>query len=244
MLKGKTAIITGASRGIGKAIALKFASCGANVAIIYAGNEQAALQVCHEAEEKGVSAATFRCNVENFTQVKQTVSDIKSLFGTIDILVNNAGITRDALVVMMKENDFDDVMNTNLKGAFNMVRHCSPVFIKNQKGKIINISSVAGIMGNAGQANYSSSKAGLIGLTKTIARELAPRNVCCNAIAPGIIQTDMTAGFTEDHPIMKRIPLGRMGKAEDIAELAAFLADDISDYITGEVIRVDGGMAI
>lgn len=244
MLKGKTAVITGASRGIGKAIALKLASGGANVALIYAGNEQAALEVCKEAENKGVKAAVFQCNVEDFAQVKQTVSDIKSLFGTIDILVNNAGITRDALVMMMKESDFDDVINTNLKGAFNMIRHCSPVFVKNKKGKIINISSISGIMGNAGQANYSASKAGLIGLTKTIARELAPKNVCCNAIAPGMIQTDMTADFSVEHPMIKQIPLGRIGRVEDVAELAAFLADDISDYITGEVIRVDGGMAI
>ncbi|SHJ56473.1 3-oxoacyl-[acyl-carrier-protein] reductase [Parasporobacterium paucivorans] len=244
MLKGKKAVITGASRGIGRAIALKFAEYGADVAIIYAGNEEAAQEVCKEAQAKGVDAKAFQCNVADFEEAKQTVAKIKEQFGTVDILVNNAGITRDGLIAMMKESDFDAVLDTNLKGAFNMIRHCTPIFMKNRKGKIVNMSSISGIMGNAGQANYSASKAGLIGLTKSVARELAARNVCCNAIAPGMIRTDMTADFSSDHPMIASIPMGRIGEVEDVAELAAFLAADISNYITGEVIRVDGGMAI
>ena len=169
---------------------------------------------------------------------------MKKAFPSVDILVNCAGITRDGLVAMMKEDQFDAVVNTNLKGTFNMIRQCTPIFMKNRHGKIINISSVAGLMGNPGQANYAASKAGVVGLTKSVARELASRNVCCNAIAPGMIQTDMTASFSEDDAIVQQIPLGRMGKPEEIAELAAFLAGNGSDYITGEVIRVDGGLAI
>lgn len=244
MLKGKKAIVTGASRGIGRAIALKLAEYGADIAVIYAGNEEAAAEVCREAEAKGVHAKAFQCNVADFEEAKQTVAAIKNEFGTVDILVNNAGITRDGLIAMMKESDFDAVLDTNLKGAFNMIRHCTPIFMKNRKGKIINISSISGIMGNPGQANYSASKAGLIGLTKSVARELAARNVCCNAIAPGMIRTDMTADFSPDHPMIASIPMGRIGEAADVAELAAFLAGDVSNYITGEVIRVDGGMAI
>ena len=159
-------------------------------------------------------------------------------------MVNNAGITRDKLILQLKENDFDDVVDINLKGAFNMIKHCATYLIKKRYGKIINVSSVSGIMGNAGQANYSASKAGIIGLTKSVARELAGRNVCCNAIAPGFIETDMTETFKDNEKILEAIPLSRMGKAEEVANLAFFLADETSDYITGEVIRVDGGMAI
>lgn len=244
MLDNKTAIITGGSRGIGRAIALKFAALGANVAIIYAGNETAAQAVCQEAAAQGVTAQAYRCDVADFQAVKETVAAIKKAFPSVDILVNCAGITRDGLVAMMKEAQFDAVVQTNLKGTFNMIRQCTPIFMKNHRGKIINISSVAGIMGNAGQANYAASKAGVIGLTKSIARELASRNVCCNAIAPGMIQTDMTADFSPEDPIVQQIPLGRMGQPEEIAELAAFLAGDGSNYITGEVIRIDGGLAI
>ena len=245
MLKGKTAIITGGSRGIGAAIAMKFASLGADVAIIYAGNHEAAAKVCEMCIEKyNVKAIAFCCDVANFDASKKTVADIKAKFGTVDVLVNNAGITRDGLIAAMKETDFDDVINVNLKGTFNMIRHCSSIFIKNRSGKIINISSVVGLTGNAGQANYSASKAGLIGLTKSVARELAGRNITCNAIAPGYIQTDMTKALDDTNPMATGIPLKRVGSPEDVAEAAAFLAGSCSDYITGETIRVDGGLAM
>ncbi|MEL4105701.1 3-oxoacyl-[acyl-carrier-protein] reductase [Oscillospiraceae bacterium WX1] len=244
MLNGKVAIITGASRGIGRAIALKFAELGADIAVIYAGNEEKAREVVEAARQKSVRAEAFQCNVADFNAVKETVEAVKNALGPVDILVNNAGITKDGLVMSMKEEAFDDVLDTNLKGAFNMIRHCCSMFVKKRSGKIINISSVAGLLGNPGQANYAASKAGLIGLTKSVARELASRNVCCNAIAPGFIRTDMTENITADNPLMAGIPLGRVGEAEEIAELAAFLAQDCSNYITGEVIRVDGGLAM
>lgn len=245
MLKGKTAIITGGSRGIGSAIAIKFASLGANIAIIYAGNHDAAMKVCEIcSEQHNVKVAAFLCNVANFNASKKAVSDIKAEFGTVDILVNNAGITRDGLIATMNEADFDDVLSTNLKGTFNMIRHCYPIFIRNRGGKIINISSVVGLMGNAGQANYAASKAGLIGLTKSVARELAGRNITCNAIAPGFIQTEMTQALEDKNPLVAGIPLKRVGTPENVAETAAFLAGSCSDYITGEVIRVDGGLAM
>lgn len=245
MLKGKTALVTGASRGIGRAIAIEYAMQGANVAIVYAGNEAAAQETCTVCMEQGVKAEIYKCNVADFEEVKATVAAVKQEFGTIDILVNNAGITKDGLLAMMKESDFDSVIDTNLKGAFNMIRNCCPIFIRNRGGKIINISSVSGIMGNAGQVNYSASKAGLIGLTKSVARELAARNITCNAIAPGFIGTDMTQGIaTEDNPLVASIPLGRIGKPEEVAKTAAFLAGEGASYITGEVIRVDGGMAM
>lgn len=244
MLNGKIALITGASRGIGRAIAVKFAGLGADIAVIYAGNEEKAQEVVTAARACGVRAEAFKCDVSDFTAVKATVDDVKSKLGPIDILVNNAGITKDGLIMSMKEEAYDAVLDTNLKGAFNMIRHCSPMLIKKKSGKIINISSVAGIMGNPGQANYSASKAGLIGLTKSVARELASRNICCNAIAPGFIQTDMTENITSDNPLMAHIPLGRVGLPEEIAELAAFLAQDCANYITGEVIRIDGGLAM
>ena len=241
-LKGKVALITGASRGIGKAITLKLASQGADVAIVYAGNAAMADQVCLLARESGVRAEAFQCDVSDFTAVKNTVEAVKQAFGTIDILINNAGITQDGLIMSMKEDAYDSVINVNLKGAFNMIRHCAAVFVKKRSGKIINISSVAGLMGNAGQSNYSASKAGLIGLTKSVARELASRNICCNAIAPGFIETDMAAGIGPDNPLMKAIPLGRVGMPEEVADLTAYLC--AADYITGEVIRIDGGLAI
>ncbi|MGM9521208.1 MAG: 3-oxoacyl-[acyl-carrier-protein] reductase [Oscillospiraceae bacterium] len=244
MLNGKTAIVTGGSRGIGRAIAVKLASLGADIAVIYAGNDAAAEEAKTECEEKGVRCETFKCDVADFAAVKETVAAVKAAFGTVNILVNSAGITRDGLLAMMKESDFDDVIAANLKGTFNMIKHCAPIFIRNKGGRIINISSVSGIMGNGGQANYSASKAGVIGLTKSAARELAARGITCNAIAPGFIKTDMTAGFDDSNPLVKSIPLGRMGSPEEVAELAAFLAGDGAAYITGEVIRVDGGMAI
>ncbi len=244
-LEGKTALITGASRGIGRAIALAFAKEGANLAVIYAGNAQAADEVCQQASLLGVQAKAYQCDVADFDRAKQTVQAVQKDFGGVDILVNNAGITRDGLVYTMKEADFDAVLDTNLKGAFNFIKHCYPIFVKKRAGKIINISSVSGLMGNGGQANYSASKAGLIGLTKSVARELAGRGICCNAIAPGFIETDMTAGIDkEENPLAGVIPLKRMGRPEEIAHLAVFLAGSGSDYITGEVIRVDGGLAM
>ena len=242
MLNGKVALVTGGSRGIGKAVALKLASLGADIAVVYAGSTDKAAEVCEQARAMGVRAEMFQCDVADFAAAKETVEAVKESLGTIDILVNNAGITRDGLIMSMKEDAFDAVLDTNLKGAFNMIRHCVSIFVKKRSGKIINVSSVAGIMGNAGQANYSASKAGLIGLTKSVARELASRNVCCNAIAPGFIKTDMTEDIDPEHPLMKAIPLGRVGLAEEVAELTAFLCT--ADYITGEVIRIDGGMAI
>ena len=245
MLNGKTALVTGGSRGIGRAIALKLASQGADIAVIYAAGAEKAQQVCDEITAMGRHAAAFQCDVADFAQVKQTVAAVKAEFGGVDILVNNAGITLDGLLAMMKESDYDDVVDTNLKGAFNFIRHCCPLMMKKRSGKIINITSVSGIIGNAGQANYAASKAGLIGLTKSTARELAVRGVCCNAIAPGFIATDMTAHeVAADNPLIAQIPLGRMGTPEEIAELAAFLAGPASDYITGQVIQIDGGLAM
>lgn len=242
MLKGKTAIITGGSRGIGAAIAAKFASLGVNLAVIYAGNQEAALVVCETCQaEYGVKAAAYRCNVADFHETKATVAAIRAEFGGVHILVNNAGITKDGLIPMMSETAFDMVLDTNLKGAFNMIRHCSGLFIRAKEGCIINISSVSGLMGNAGQCNYAASKAGLIGLTKSAAKELAPKGIRCNAIAPGFIHTDMTES-QETNPLLSMIPLGRMGKAEDVAEAAAYLA--AANYVTGEVLRVDGGIAM
>ena len=239
MLNGKTALVTGGSRGIGRAIALKLASQGADIAVIYAAGAEKAQQICDEITAMGRHAAAFQCDVADFAQVKQTVAVVKAEFGGVDILVNNAGIA------MMKESDYDDVVDTNLKGAFNFIRHCCPLMMKKRSGKIINITSVSGIIGNAGQANYAASKAGLIGLTKSTARELAVRGVCCNAIAPGFIATDMTAHeVAADNPLIAQIPLGRMGTPEEIAELAAFLAGPASDYITGQVIQIDGGLAM
>lgn len=242
MLKGKSAVITGASRGIGRAIALKLASEGVNVAILYAGNDEKAAQTVAECEALGVNAKQYKCNVADFEMCKATVDAVIADFGKVDILINNAGITRDKLMLAMSEDDFDDVCDINLKGAFNMIKHFYKHFAKNRSGKIINVTSVSGIMGNAGQANYSASKAGLIGLTKSVARELAGRNICCNAIAPGFVKTDMTEKISESNELMGMIPLKRMGEPEEVASLAAFLADN--DYITGEIIRIDGGLAM
>ncbi|WP_458862483.1 3-oxoacyl-[acyl-carrier-protein] reductase [Acidaminobacterium chupaoyuni] len=242
MLKGKIAVVTGGSRGIGAAIALKLAREGADIAVIYAGNREAAEKICGQcAAEYGVHAKAYCCDVADFEAVKQTVGEIKKEFGTVHILVNNAGITRDGLAAMMKEEDFDAVMDTNLKGAFHMIRHCIGMFLRNREGAIINIASVSGLLGNAGQCNYAASKAGLIGLTKSIAKELAPKGIRCNAVAPGFIQTDMTQTQTEN-PLLAQIPLGKMGQPEDVAEAVAYLA--AARYITGEVLRVDGGIAM
>lgn len=242
MLNGKVAIITGGSRGIGEAIAYELASQGAKIAVIYAGNRTAADKVCTTCRETyGVEAKAYQLDVSDFEAAKETVAEIKKKFGTAHILVNNAGITRDGLAAMMKEADFDAVLNINLKGAFNMIRHCTGLFLRNREGCIINISSVSGLIGNAGQCNYSASKAGLIGLTKSVAKELAPRGIRCNAIAPGFICTDMTEKQSEN-PLLKMIPLGKMGDPKDVAEAVVYLAK--AKYVTGEVLRVDGGIAM
>ena len=243
MIQGKTAIVTGGSRGIGAATAKKLASLGANIAVIYAGNEAAANAVCEECRAHGVKAEAFQCDVADFAQTKETVALIKEAFGTVDLLINCAGITRDKLLAMMREDDFDAVIATNLKGTWNMIRQCCGIFIRNKGGSIVNVSSVVGLTGNAGQSNYSASKAGIIGLTKSTAKELAAKNIRCNAVAPGFIATDMTKDLGgEDSLWLKMIPLARAGEAEEVAEAIVFLAD--AAYITGEVLRVDGGMAM
>ena len=242
MLKGKTAVVTGGSRGIGEAIAYKLASMGANIAVIYAGNASAAETVCEKCrQEYSVEAKAYRCNVTDFSAAKETAAKIKADFGTAQILVNNAGITRDGLLALMKEEDFDAVLGTNLKGAFNMIRHMTGLFIRAREGAIVNITSVAGMMGNAGQCNYSASKAGLIGLTKSVAKELAPKGIRCNAVAPGFIETDMT-GNQAANPLLNLVPLGKMGKPDDVADAVAYLVT--ANYVTGEVLRVDGGIAM
>ena len=244
MLKGKTAIVTGGSRGIGAAICKRFAEQGANIALRYAGNTQKAEETKAALQEMGVKAEAYQCNVADAEQVAAVCKQIIKDFGGADILVNNAGITKDKLVPMMKVPDFDSVVDTNLKGAFYMIKQLYPVFMKQKSGKIINISSVSGLMGNPGQTNYSASKAGLIGLTKSVAKELASRNVNCNAIAPGFVATDMTENLSENNALVDHIPMKRFAQPEDIANLALFLASDQSDYITGEVIRIDGGLAM
>ena len=241
MLSGKTALITGGSRGIGAAIARKFASMGANIAIVYAGNQEAAQSVCGQCESYGVKAVAYQCNVADYEEVKTTVAAVRKNFGSIEILVNSAGITRDGLIPMMSEAAFDAVLNTNLKGTFNMIRHVSGVMLRAKQGVIINLASVSGLMGNAGQCNYAASKAGVVGLTKSVAKELASKGIRCNAIAPGFIRTDMTLSQAEN-PMLAMIPLGRMGEAEEVAEAAAYLAT--ANYVTGEVLRVDGGIAM
>lgn len=243
-LNGKKAVVTGASRGIGAAIAKRLASEGVDVAIVYAGNTEAAESVAAQCQDEyGVQARCYRCNVSSFEETKELAAQLKKDFGTVNILVNNAGITRDGLIAMMKEEDFDTVIGTNLKGCFNMIRNCTSFFIRNRSGAIINISSVSGVMGNAGQANYSASKAGIIGLTKSVAKELSARGVTCNAVAPGFVETDMTKAMKTDmEAICKMIPLGRLAKPEDIADAVVFLAS--ADYITGEVLKVDGGIAM
>ena len=244
MLKGKTAIVTGGSRGIGAAICKRFAEQGANIALLYAGNTQKAEETKAALQEMGVKAEAYQCNVADAEQVAAVCKQIIKDFGGADILVNNAGITKDKLVPMMKVPDFDSVVDTNLKGAFYMIKQLYPVFMKQKSGKIINISSVSGLMGNPAQTNYSASKAGLIGLTKSVAKELASRNVNCNAIAPGFVATDMTENLSENNALVDHIPMKRFAQPEDIANLALFLASDQSDYITGEVIRIDGGLAM
>lgn len=246
MLEGKVALVTGASRGIGKGIAMALAGCGATVIVNYNGSKDRADQVVADIKESGGNAEAIGCNVSDYIACEEMVKEIVAKFGKVDILVNNAGITRDNLIMRMSEQDYDDVLNTNLKGAFNTMKHLTRSFLKNKSGKIINISSVSGVMGNAGQANYSASKAGLIGLTKSIARELSSRGICVNAVAPGFIETEMTKSMPEDvlEKAKGSIPLARVGAVDDIANTVLFLASEYANYITGQVICVDGGMSI
>lgn len=246
MLKGKTALITGGSRGIGRAIALALAAEGADVAVIYNGGESAARAVCEEAAQQGVKAVAYACNVADADQVPTVTAAILTEFGGVDILVNNAGITRDGLLSSMSEEDFVRVMEVNLGGAFHFTKSLYGHFLKKRSGRIINISSVSGLMGNPGQANYAASKAGLIGFTKSVAKELAGRGITCNAVAPGFIQTEMTGALPREKQdaIRQQIPLRRFGTPEDVARVVLFLAGEAGGYITGEVIRVDGGLYI
>lgn len=244
-LTGKTAIITGASRGIGKEIAMKFAKQGANIAFLHFMDEENAKQTQAELSELGVKVCGYECNVADFEACKAAFDKIIEDFGEVHILVNNAGITKDKLMLQMTESDFDAVIAVNLKGAFNMTKAVYQHFMKKRRGRIINMSSIVGLTGNAGQVNYSSSKAGLIGMTKSVAKELGSRNVTVNAIAPGFIKTDMTDAMPEKarEAALAAIPMKRMGQVDDIANLAVFLASDEASYISGEVIRVDGALA-
>jgi 3-oxoacyl-[acyl-carrier protein] reductase len=246
MLSGKVALVTGASRGIGRAVALELAKSGANVVVNYAGSEAKANEVVDEIKAMGREAIAMQANVASGDEVAAMVKETVSQFGSLDILVNNAGITRDNLIMRMKEDDWDAVINTNLKGVFNSTKAVSRQMMKQRNGRIINIASVVGICGNPGQANYVAAKAGVIGLTKTTAKEFAARNITVNAIAPGFIVTDMTDELTEEvkQEMLKQIPLTRFGKAEDIANAVTFLASDASGYITGQTIQVDGGMVM
>lgn len=246
MSEGKVAVVTGAARGIGKAIALELAKEGATVIVNYNGSAQKAASVVSEIEAMGGKAEAVQCNVADFEAAGAFLNGVVKKYGRIDILVNNAGITKDGLLMKMTEEDFDRVLNTNLKGCFNCIRHVSRQMIKQKGGRIISISSVSGVMGNAGQANYSASKAGIIGLTKSAARELASRGITVNAVAPGFVDTEMTQVLSEavKENAVSQIPLKAFGKPEDIAAAVAFLASDKAGYITGQVLCVDGGMAM
>lgn len=244
LLEGKTALITGASRGIGRAISLKFASEGANIAITNITEDVEFCEVCDECEKLGATVRRYVSNVANYNDSQRVADEVLKDFGSVDILVNNAGITRDTLLMIMTEEHWDQVLEINLKGVFNLTKAVIKPMMKQRKGSIINMSSVVGISGNAGQSNYSASKAGMIGFTKSIARELGARNIRCNAIAPGFILTEMTDKLKDEvkKEWTEKIPLKRGGTPDDVANAALFLASDMSDYITGQVIQVCGGM--
>lgn len=242
----QSAVVTGASRGIGRAIAVMLAKNGANVLINYSGNEQAAMETANECESYGVKIFVYKADVSKSEECKAMIDKAVEIFGRVDILVNNAGITRDKLMMAMKDEDFDSVINTNLKGTFNCMKAVSKIMMKQRYGRIINLSSVVGVRGNAGQSNYSASKAGVIGLTKSAAKELASRNITVNAVAPGMIQTDMTDVLPDKvkEAMLSGIPAGRVGTPEDIANAVAFFAAKEAEYVTGQIICVDGGMAV
>lgn len=244
LLDGKTALVTGATRGIGRAIALKFASEGADIAFTYRSQEEAALTLTAEIEAMGVRVKAYKSDAASFEDAHNVVTDAKETFGHIDILVNNAGITKDGLMMRMDEASWDAVIGTNLKSAFNFIHACTPIMARQRSGSIINMSSVVGVSGNAGQCNYSASKAGLTGLSKSIAKEMGPRGIRSNCIAPGFIATDMTGALPENlrQEWEKQIPLRRAGQPEDVAKVALFLASDLSSYVTGQVINCCGGM--
>lgn len=246
MLTGKNAIVTGSSRGIGRAIAIKLAELGANIILNYRNNVASVKEVIKEIETKGVKVMAIQGDVSNFEDAKKVVDEAKEKLGSIDILVNNAGITKDTLLMRMKEEDFDKVIEVNLKGVFNCTKNIVPIMMKQRSGRIINISSIVGLSGNAGQSNYAAAKAGIIGFTKSVAKEIATRGITVNAVAPGFISTDMTDVLSDKvkEEIKKNIPLRRIGEGKDIANTVAFLASDMGAYITGQVISVDGGMHI
>jgi 3-oxoacyl-[acyl-carrier protein] reductase len=246
MLQGKNALVTGASRGIGREIALELARQGANVAVNFSGNEAKAQQVVEEIKAIGRNAIKVQADVANETSVKEMVKEVIGEFGTLDILVNNAGVTRDNLLMRMKEEEFDQVINTNLKGVFVCTKAVTRQMMKQKAGQIINVSSIVGVSGNPGQANYVAAKAGVIGLTKTTAKELASRNIRVNAVAPGFISTDMTDALTDEQQagMLDMIPLGKLGKPEEVAKVVRFLASEDASYITGQTIHIDGGMVM
>jgi 3-oxoacyl-[acyl-carrier protein] reductase len=246
MLKNKVALVTGASRGIGKAIALTLAGYGAIVAVNYCGSKEKADEIVNQIKENGGTAVAYQADVADFDGVKTMFADITKEFGRIDILINNAGITKDNLILKMSEEEFDAVINTNLKGVFNCLKQASRIMLKQKEGRIINISSISGVVGNPGQANYCAAKAGVIGITKSLAKELGSRGITVNAVAPGYINTDMTAVLKDElkEKITELIPLRRLGEVEDIAETVAFLASDKASYITGQTIQVDGGLGM
>ncbi|ERK30771.1 3-oxoacyl-[acyl-carrier-protein] reductase [Clostridium intestinale] len=246
MLKGKTIIVTGANRGIGKAIALKLGKIGANVIVNYRSNEKEASEVVAEIKELGGEASMVKADVSKYQEAESLINEAKNIYGSIYGVVNNAGITKDTLILRMKEEDFDSVINTNLKGTFNCCKAATPHLIKARQGRIVNISSVIGLIGNVGQINYAASKAGILGVTKSLAKEIGARGITVNAVAPGFIESDMTEVLADKYKeeILKNIPLKKLGKAEDVANAVAFLMSEESQYITGQVLNVDGGMVM